>query len=95
MTEKKDVIDLFLLELIGIHLKKSNAGGDKKKDLQLIQNAESIINALSEEDRDTVKQYVNNLISHMADEELCLYTAGIKDGIKLLNWVTEICMEDA
>lgn len=90
MTAEKDALDLFLLELIGIHLKKANLGGDKKKDGQLIEDAESIINGLNKKDRDIVKQYVNNMIYHMADEEVCLYTAGIKDGIRLLSWITMV-----
>lgn len=90
MTEEKDTINLFLLELIGIHLKNSKIGGNKQDDKQLIQDAEKIIESLCEKDRNTIKTYVNNLIEYMADEEICLYTAGIKDGIRLLNWITTL-----
>lgn len=94
MTAERDAFDLFLSEIIAIHLKKAHISGDKKKDMQLIEDAERIINDLNKNDRDTVKQYVNNLIYRMADEEVCLYTAGIKDGIKLLSWIMSISKAD-
>lgn len=93
MTEK-DAINVLLLELIGIHLKISNIGMNEKNTVQVIENAENIINGLNEEDRNIIRMYINNLTNQIADEEMCLYTAGVKDGIRLLNWITVVSKEE-
>lgn len=90
---EKEAINILLIELIKIYLKKSGIFYDKKSD-ELIRKAENIINSLNEEDKDKVSQYVNGLIGHMAEEETYIYTAGIKDGIRLLYWITTIVKED-
>lgn len=75
MTEK-NAIDELIVELIGIHLKKLNTAYNQKCDEQ-IRKAESIINNLGEEDKTVIRQCINDLIDRSAEEEVCLYTAGI------------------
>lgn len=92
MTEKNAVDDL-IVELIGIHLKKLNTAYSQKCEEQ-IREVESIINNLGEEDKAVMEQCINDLINRLAEEEVCLYTAGIKDGIKLFHWITTVSKED-
>lgn len=92
MTEK-NAIDILLIELIRIHLEKSEICFNKKNE-ELIQDAEAIIDNLNEENKCIIKKYIDSFIDYMAQEEVFLYTAGIKDGIRLLNRITEISKED-
>lgn len=93
MTEK-NAIDILVIELIRLHLEKSEICFNKKNDT-LIRDAEAIIDNLSDENKYTVKKYIDSFIDHMAQEEVFLYMAGIKDGIRLLNWITNISKKDS
>lgn len=88
MTEK-NAIDILLIELIRIHLEKSEICFSDKNDT-LIRDAEAIIDNLNDENKCTIKKYIDSFTDHMAQEEVYLYTAGIKDGIRLMNWIKEI-----
>lgn len=55
--------------------------------LQMIEQAEVILNHLPDADQDTLNQYLEHLMEQMAEEEPCLYTGGFRDGIRVMKFI--------
>lgn len=80
---------MMISERIQMLLKPMNStkADDRNYVLQMIEQAEVILNHLPDADRDTLNQYLEHLMEQMAEEEPCLYTGGFRDGIRVMKLI--------
>lgn len=55
-----------------------------------MNQAEGILNRLSEQEHTLMKQYLDSMTDRMVDMEPALYTGGFRDGIRVMKFINSL-----
>lgn len=55
-----------------------------------MDQAEGILNRLSEQEHALMEQYLDSMTDRMADVEPALYTGGFRDGIRIMKFINSL-----
>ncbi len=92
MTEK-ELLDMMVTERIQIlvqEMKSVRTPADRKNTRLLMDQAEGILNRLSEQEHALMEQYLDSMTDRMADVEPALYTGGFRDGIRVMKFINSL-----
>lgn len=87
---KKELLDMMVTERIQIlvqEMKSVRTPAERENSRLLMDQAEGILNRLSEQEHALMEQYLDSMTDHMADMEPTLYTDGFRDGIRVMKFI--------
>ena len=87
----KELLDTMILERIQTLLERLKEDPAKRKEsLNMMDQAEAVLNRLSEQERNLMERYLDSMSERMAEEEPVLYLGGFKDGIRVMKWISSL-----
>lgn len=93
-TDIEKLVDLMIQERMQSQFAKwreAETDKEKKADyLRLETEYEKAISALSEEQKDAVRHYCDSIFDSGAESECFFYRLGLKDGIRLWNFMKKL-----
>ena len=89
--KERELLDMMILERIQDLLAQIKEDSAKREEsLRILEQAEAVLNRLSEQEHSLMEQYLNSMSEHMAEEEPALYTGGFKDGIRVMKFINSL-----
>lgn len=90
---EKELLDMMVTERIQIlvqKLKSARTPAERENPRLLMDQAEDILNRLSEQEHALMEQYLDSMTDRMADVEPALYTGGFQDGIRVMKFINSL-----
>lgn len=90
---EKELLDMMVTERIQIlvqEMKSARTLAERKNTRLLMDQAEGILNRLSEQEHALMEQYLDSMADRMADVEPALYTGGFRDGIRVMKFINSL-----
>ena len=90
---EKELLDMMVTERIQIlvqEMKSARTPAEQENSCLLIDQAEGILNRLSEQEHALMEQYLDSMTDRMADVEPALYTGGFRDGIQVMKFINSL-----
>ncbi|XBX03640.1 hypothetical protein QMP26_24225 [Enterocloster clostridioformis] len=70
------------IQILVQEMKSVRTPAERENSRLLMEQAEGILNRLSEQEHALMEQYLDSMTDRMADVEPTLYTGGFRDGIR-------------
>ncbi|MEQ2594533.1 hypothetical protein AAAU22_02500 [[Clostridium] symbiosum] len=90
---EKEFLDMMVTERIQIlvqELRSAQTLAERKNTRLLMDQAEGILNRLSEQEHALMEQYLDSMTDRMTDVEPALYTGGFRDGIRVMKFINSL-----
>lgn len=90
---EKELLDMMVTERIQIlvqEMKSARTPAEQENSRLLMDQAEGILNRLSEQEHALMEQYLDSMTDRMADVEPALYTGGFRDGIRVMKFINSL-----
>lgn len=89
---EKELLDMMIAERIDMLLRQmpKNRPNESREVSQLIKQAEQLLQRMPQEEWVTLTLYMDHQTDRLADEGTYLYTCGITDGIRLMNYIARL-----
>lgn len=90
---EKELLDMMVTERIQIlvqEMKSVRTSAERENSRLLMDQAEGILNRLSEQEHALMEQYLDSMTDRMADVEPALYTGGFRDGIRVMKFINSL-----
>ncbi len=87
---EKELLEMIVTERIQIlvqEMKSVRTPAERENSRLLMDQAQGILNRLSEQEHALMEQYLESMTDHMADMEPVLYAGGFRDGIRVMKFI--------